>query len=111
LLRPRQSCGTRANDGDLLARTLARRLRLNPAFRETTIDDLLFYKLDRYGIVIDPEYTRRLARGRTDPSRELGKIVGRMKLPQRLVPAAPPHQIVPVGDQVIDRTAGMAKRN
>ena len=88
-----------------------RRLRRHPAFRESAVDDGHLDRLDRHGIVVDPEHARTFARCRTQPARELGKIVGRVQPLERGFPAIAVDQIVPVGNQIAERATLMAKRD
>ena len=72
------------------------------------------------GSSLRPEHARTFARRRADPAGEFGKIVGLMQPLQRFLPETAIDQIVPLGNQIIDRAArghaadqlaGMAKRN
>ena len=88
-----------------------RRPRLNPALLERALDDRQLDRLDRHRIVVDAEHARALARRRAQPSGPLGKVVGRVQPVARRLPALAVDEIVPVGDQVAERTALMAERN
>ena len=61
--------------------------------------------------LVDAQHARRLARRRTDAPGEFREIVGGVQLPHRLLPAPPVHQIVPIRNDVGQRTAGMAEGN
>src|SRR5579883_2299586 len=111
LLRAGKARRPRAHDRDALARPARRRLRRDPAFGESMIDDALLDQLDRDRVVIDVEDTRLFARRRTDASGEFRKIVGRVQALDRFAPAAAIHQIVPVGNDVPERAALVAERD
>jgi hypothetical protein len=68
-------------------------------------------RLDAYRIGIDIERTRRFARCRTNAPGKIGKVVGRMQYDQRLLPVAAINEVVPVGNDVVDRAPGIAKRD
>src|SRR5690349_18008475 len=102
---------TGADDRDALPGLPRRHLRLDPAFLPTTIDDRAFDRFDGHRVVVDVERARRLARGGADAAGELGKVVGRMQHLERIAPAVAAHQLVPLGDDVVDRTAVVTERN
>src|SRR5205814_9609759 len=53
----------------------------------------------------DLEHARRLARGGAETAGELGEVVGGMQLRDRVAPAVAVDEVVPVGNQVAQRTA------
>ena len=65
--------------------------------------------VDRVGV--DPQHARRLARRRAQPAGELRKVVGRMQAIDRVAPVFAVDQVVPVGNQVAERTTVVAERN
>ena len=97
--------------GDTLAGLVRRDLRLDPALFPGLLDDRQLDVLDRDRRVVDVQRTGGLARGRADPPSELGEVVGRVQDIDRRPPVALIDQIVPVGDQVVDRTALVTKRD
>ena len=105
-----QPRGSGADDRDALARARRRRLRDDPAFAERALDDRRFRGLDGDRRAVDPEHARPLARRRAQPAGELGEIVRRVQPIDRGAPAIAVHEIVPVGNQVAERTAVMAER-
>ena len=111
LLGRRQTRRTRSDDGDRLARADERRLRRHPSFVECLVDDRHFDRLDRDRIVVDAEHARPFARRRTQAPGELGEIVRRVQPLERGLPAVAIDEIVPVGNQVAERTSLMAERN
>ena len=64
LLRRGQARGAGADDRDFLPGANVGRLGMDPAFRESAIDDGLFDLLDRHRRLIDPQHARRFARAR-----------------------------------------------
>ena len=68
-------------------------------------------RLDPHRFVVDVERARFLAGRGTDAPGELGEIVGRMQHLQRLLPIATIDQVVPVGDDVVDRAGIVAEGN
>src|SRR5690606_12782558 len=59
----------------------------------------------------DVQRAGRFARRRAHPPGELREVVGRMQVVDRPAPLTAVHQVVPVRDDVVDRTAGLAERN
>ena len=109
LLRGRESGGARAHDRDTLPGEHGGRLRLDPSLVPGPVDDLDLDLLDRHRIAVDAEHARGLARSRAQPTRELGEVVRRVKPLDRLVPAVSVDEVVPVGDQVAERTTVVAE--
>ncbi len=71
----------------------------------------LFDLLDGDRRLVDAQHARGFARRRTDAAGEFREVVGGVQLPHGLAPAAAVDQIVPIGNQVGERAAGMAERN
>ena len=118
LAGPRKLLGTgepgraRADDGNAAAGAPRRRLRLHPALAPAAVDDRELDLLDRDGVpLVDLEHARRLARSGTEPAGELGEVVRPVKLLERFLPAVAVDEVVPVRNQVADRTAVMAERH
>jgi hypothetical protein len=109
LLRCRQSGWTAADNGDFLSGGLRGRLGLNPAFVPGALDDAAFNELDGNGGLIDAQHAGGFAGSGADAAGELGEVVGRVEAANGALPAAVVDQVVPVGDQVIDGAAGVAK--
>jgi hypothetical protein len=106
-----ETCRARAHHGDALAGAYGRRLRDHPPLVERSIDDRDLDGLDRDRVVVDAEHARALARGRAQAARELREIVGRVQPVDRVAPMLAVHQVVPVGDDVAERTALVAERD
>jgi hypothetical protein len=104
--------GAGPDDRDRLAGLVAGRLGLDPTFLEGPVDDRLLDLLDRDRITLaDLEHARRLTRRGAQTTGEVGEIVGGVQLRDRLLPAVAVDKIVPVGDQVAQRTAVVAERH
>src|SRR4029077_6093638 len=101
----------RTNNGDSLACTYYGRLGLDPSLFPGALHDCFFDYLDRDGRLIDPQHAGGFAGGRTDPSCKLRKIVGGMQDADGFLPVIAINQVVPVRNNVGDRTASVAKRN
>ncbi len=114
LLRGRHACRPRADDRDRLARfaIATGRLRRHPTLAPCTVDDRVLDLFDRDRVTLaDLEHARRLARGGAQPAGELGKVVRRVQLGDRVLEAVAVDEVVPVGDQVAERASVVAKRH
>ena len=112
LLRAGEPGRPGADDGDAAAGLPSRRLRLDPAFAPAAVDDRQLDLLDRDGVtLVDLEHAGRLARSRAEPAGELGEVVRSVELLERLLPTVAIDEVVPVGDEVPDRTAVMTERD
>ena len=100
-----------ADDRHGLARLDLGRLGDDPALVPGPVDDAGLDLLDRDRVAVDPQHARGLARGRAELARELGEVVGRVEPVERGPPLVAVDQVVPVGDQVAERTALMAERD
>ena len=109
LLRRRKPRGTRADYRHALAGPRCRRLGVNPALVEGVIDDGFLDLLDGYRGFVDAEHARGLARGGADAAGELGKIVGGVQHADGFAPVAAVNQIIPIGNDVVQRAAGVAE--
>jgi hypothetical protein len=98
--------GAGADDGDFLAGADLGRLGEDPAFVPAFVDDLALDVLDRDGRVVDAEHAGAFARGGADAAGELGEVVRLVQTLERFLPEAAIDQIVPLGDEVVDRAAG-----
>src|SRR5438067_2350745 len=112
LLRAREPGGARADDCDAAPGARRGRLRHDPALLPRAVDDRDLDLLDRDGVAfVDLQHACRLARRRAQPAGELREVVRPVQLLDRLVPAIAIHEVVPVGNQVPERTAAVAERN
>ena len=112
LLRGREPGWTTADDGDALAGLRLGHDRREPAFFPRAVDDLDFDLLDRDGRLVDAEHARGFARRRAQSPGELGEVVGRVQpLARGFSQSVAVHEVVPLGDQVPERAAGVAERD
>ena len=79
--------------------------RHHPALLPALFDDRVLDVLDRDRRVVDAEHAGAFARRGTDAAGELGEVVGLVQPLERLAPEAAVDQVVPLGDQVVDRAA------
>src|SRR5690606_16243571 len=96
---------------DLAASATRGRLGLDPALFPGLVDDGVLDRLDADRVVIDVQRAGGLARRGADAAGELGEVVRRVQDLDRALPVAPIDQVVPVRDDVVDRTAGLAERD
>ena len=113
LLGRREPRRAAADDGNLLAAPFRGRLGMNPAFFETFVDDCHLDVLDRDSRVGNAQDTGAFTGSRTNATGELREVVGLVQAIEGLAPAAPIDEVVPLGDQIVDRAAGrgLAKRD
>src|SRR5262249_35550154 len=111
LLRAGEPRRSRADDRHLLAAALGGALRPDPAGLPGAVDDRVLYRLDPDRVLVDAQHAGLLAGRRADAAGELGKIVGRMQRLDRRLPVAAVDEVVPVGNDVVDRAALHAERD
>ena len=75
LSRSSQTSRATSDNGDSLARSFGRRIRLDPALVESVVDDRAFDVLDRDRGIGDPENARSFTRSRTDSPGEFREVV------------------------------------
>src|SRR5579859_2149815 len=75
------------------------------------LDDGLFDHLDRYRGLVDPKHASSFAGGGTNAAGELRKVIGRVQDADRRTPAIAINEIVPIGNDVVQRAAGVAERH
>ena len=100
-----KSRGTRSDDRDLLSCSLFGRLRCSPALLIGCFDDVIFIGADGDRIAVSAAGTRLFTQGGTHARGELGKAVGHFQTVVRLLPRAETDKVVPLGDQIVQRTA------
>src|SRR5690606_8258293 len=83
----------------------------DPAFFPALVDDEVLDRLDADRVIVDVQRTGRLAGCRADAPRELGEVVGGMQHVECTAPLAAVHEIVPVGNDVVDGAAVVAEGN
>mmetsp|Transcript_23427 Transcript_23427/g.67264 ORF Transcript_23427/g.67264 Transcript_23427/m.67264 type:complete len:944 (+) Transcript_23427:2462-5293(+) len=100
LVGSRHARRPRADDGDVLAGAVGRRLGDHPAHLESLVDGGALDVFDGDGILDDAQHTGALAGGGADAASELGEVVGLQQPVQGLLPILLVDQLVPLGDQV-----------
>ena len=110
LLRAGQPGRAGADHRNFFAGFFCGRLRHDPALLPAFVGDGVFDGFDTHRVVVYIERACRLARRRTDAAGEFGKIVGRMQRRQRCAPVLLVDQVVPVGNDVVDRATAHAER-
>ena len=112
LLRRRQARRTAADDGDAATALDGRGFRLDPAFAPAFLYDGQLELPDGHRLLVEVQRAGGLAGSRTDPSGDLGEVVGAMQQRQRLAPMAAVGQIIEVWDEIAQRAAvSMAEGN
>ncbi len=96
---------------DLLPRPRRRRTRSDPALVPRPVDDRDLDGLDRDRILVDAQHAGSLARRGTQLAGELREVIGRVQTLDRRLPAIAIDQVVPVRNQIPQRTALMTERN
>src|ERR1035441_3609321 len=109
LLRGGQARGPAAHHGHALAGVVLWRLGMNPALLPGPLDDAALDELDGDGGLADGEHAGGLAGRGADAAGELGEVIGGVEAADRGFPTSVVDQVVPVGNQIVDRTAGMAE--
>ena len=108
------------DDGDGFAGAFLRRFGFDPAVLPAMINDFALDVLDRDRRIVDSQHARAFARRGTDAPGELGEIIRLVQAFERFLPKAAINQIVPFGNQIMDRAAaghaadelaGVAERN
>ena len=109
LLRGGEAGGSGTDDGDAFAGAHRRRLGLDPAFGEGAIDDGLLDVLDGDGRLVDAEHAGGFAGRGAEAAGEFGEVIGGVQLARGFAPAAAIDQVVPIGNEVGQRAAGVAE--
>ena len=87
----------------------SRRLGMNPALVPCALDNAALNQLDGNRRLVDAQHAGGFAGRGTDASGELREVVGGVQAADCIFPAAVVDEIVPIGNEVVDRTAGMAE--
>jgi hypothetical protein len=95
---------TRTDDGYFPSSSIRRRRRNNPTFIKRAIDDGGLDGFDPYRLAGYSEHTRTFTRRGTNSARELGKVVRLVQEFEGRFPISTVDKIVPVRDQVVERT-------
>src|SRR5208282_5170994 len=97
---------TGADHRHLLTGALGGRLGDDPALLETLVDDGALDALDGHWRLIDAENTRPFTGSRADPAGKLREVVRLVQPVERFLPQVAVNEVVPLGNQVVDRAAG-----
>ena len=111
LIRGREPRRARPHDRHLLPRPRGGRLRRDPPLGVRAVDDGHLDVLDRDRVRIDPEHAGPFTRRRAQPPGELRKVVRRVQTVYGRTPPVAIDQVVPVRNQVPERTPLMAERD
>ena len=111
LLRGGQARRARADDRDRLAGETLGDLRGDVPGVPRLVDDRDLDVLDGHGGLVDAEDARRLARGGAQPARELREVVRGVQALGGGLPVLAVRVVVPLGDEVPQRTAVVAERD
>src|SRR5438874_2006304 len=90
---------------------MGRALRPNPTLLPGFVGDRVLDRLDADRVVVDAQHAGLLARRRADAAGELREVVGRVEHLDRVLPVLAVNEVVPVGDDVVDRAARHAERD
>ena len=106
-----QSGGTGTDDSDGLSGSLRWPAGSDDPFLKRTIDDRDFDILDGHRIGIDSQDARSFAGCGAKPACKFGEIVRREEPQQRLLPLIAVNEIVPVRNDIPERTTLVAERD
>src|SRR4029450_12615719 len=82
-----------------------------PALVERPLDNRHLYRLDGHRVVVDAEHARAFTRRRAQTSRELREVVRGMQAVDCRPPSIAIDEVVPVRDEITERTTLVAERN
>ena len=111
LIRSREPRRSRSDDRHLLPRPRRRWPRRHPSFPVRTVDDRYLDVLDGHRVVVDSEHARPFARRGTETARELREVVRHVQAIDGRLPLVAVDEIVPVRNEVAERTALMTERD
>mmetsp|Transcript_9982 Transcript_9982/g.45454 ORF Transcript_9982/g.45454 Transcript_9982/m.45454 type:complete len:424 (+) Transcript_9982:4847-6118(+) len=107
LVRRGETRGAGSDDRHALTGALARGLGHDPALGEAAVDDGALDGLDRHRVLDDAEGTGAFAWRRAHAPGEFGEVVRLVKAIERIFPPSLVHQLVPLGNLVTERAAGV----
>ena len=108
-VRGREAAGARTHHGHRHTTAVLGDTRRDPPLLPRTLDNGILDVLDSHGLVHQTSHASTFARGGADQAGKLREVVGLVKAVNRLLPLALVHQLVPFGNQVIDRAAVLEK--
>ena len=110
LLSGSQASGARAHDGHFFACLFRGWQRFDPALSPAFVNDRVFDGLDADRVVIDIQGASGLAGCGTNAAGEFRKVVGAVQNRERVLPVVVEHQVVEIGNDVVDWATAVAKR-
>jgi uncharacterized membrane protein len=84
---------------------------MNPPLGPGAVNNGALDDFNRDGGQVDAEHAGGFARSGADAASELGKVIGGVETMNGGLPASIVCHIIPVGNEVVDRTAGVAEGN
>src|SRR5699024_6633533 len=84
--------------------------RRGPAFGESAFHDGKFHVFNGYSVIVDAQYAGAFARGGTQAAGKFGEIVRCVQAVVGFAPAVLAHQVIPLGDDIAQGAALVAKR-
>ena len=111
LLSGRETRGTRSNDGDCLFGQPLRNVRRQATVGHGVIDDRHLNLFDGHSGLVNAEHAGGLTRCRTNSTGELGEVVSGVETLDGALEIVSPDKVVPLGNEVSQRTALMAEGN
>ena len=109
LPRRSQAGGAGSNHGDAGCVLGSRRKRRGAAYRPLVIGDCALVILDGGRLILKAQVTRGLAGSGAHAARELGQRIGERQALGGIGPHATPHEVVPLGNQVVQRASRAAR--
>ena len=106
-----QPGGSRPDDGHALAGPDPRRRRCHPSLVERPLDDRELDRLDRDRVIVDRQHARPFAGRGAETTRPFRKVVRGVQSVDGRLPLIPVHQVVPVRNEVPERTPLVAERD
>ena len=106
LIRSSQAGRAGADDSNLLTCALGGRLGGHPALLERAVNNRVLDILDGHRRIGDAEHARAFARRGAYAAGELREIVSLVQAINRLAPAVFVDEMIPLGDEIIDRATG-----
>lgn len=106
-----EACRTGPHHGNRLACEARRRKGMDPVVVEGFINDGNLNLLDGHGRLVDTQHAGRFAGCRAQTAGELREVVRGVEAFNRFLTLVPPHEVVPLGNQVAQRASLMAERN
>ena len=111
LIGRRQTSRAGAYDGNFFTSAISGWFGDHPALDEGAVDDGILDVLNGHRWVGDTKHARTFARSRAYAAGELREVIGLVQAIDRLFPALLINEMVPLGDEIVDRAtiAGLAK--